>query len=233
MLEINNFNCWYSKEKVVLNNINLKLNRGEIVALLGKNGAGKTTLLNSIVGLHKNWDGVIKLEGKVLSKDMNIENKKDRYYIGDKVELLEELTSMEFMNFIHHIYNKKLDKDRLNYYAKIFDFESYINEKIQKLSLGNKQKVALITGFLINAPLFILDEPLVGLDVMAIETFYKEAKNYVRQGNTMLFSTHIIDVINNIGDGVYILDKSTIEGPFKINKDSNLREMFFKVIEND
>lgn len=233
MLEINNFNCWYNKEKVVLNNVNLKLNRGEIVALLGKNGAGKTTLLNSIVGLHKNWDGVIKLEGKVLSKDMNIENKKDRYYIGDKVELLEELTSIEFMNFIHHIYSKKLDKDRLNYYAKIFDFESYINEKIQKLSLGNKQKIALINGFLINAPLFILDEPLVGLDVMAIETFYKEVKNYVRQGNTMLFSTHIIDLINNIGDKFYILDQSTIEGPFKINKDSNLREMFFKVIEND
>lgn len=232
MLEINKFNGWYNKEKVVLNNINLKLNKGEIVALLGKNGVGKTTLLNSIVGLHKNWDGVIKLKGKMLSKDIKIENKKDRYYIGDKVELLEELTSMEFINFIHHIYNKKLDQYKFNYYIEVFSFEPYITEKIQKLSFGNKQKVALITGFLINAPLFILDEPLVGLDIMAIEAFYKEAKNYAKEGNTILFSTHIIDVMNNIGDRLYILDRATIEGPFNINKDSNLREMFLKVIEN-
>lgn len=233
MINIKCFRAWYNKKNPIIENGFLNIENGEIIALLGRNGAGKTTLLNSIVGLHHSWEGEIKLRGRNLTNKNEIENKRNIYYISDGVELLEELTPREFINFIHDVYNKELDKDRINYYVDVFSFKECVDEKIKNLSLGNKQKVALITGFLIEAPLFILDEPLVGLDIMAIEVFYKEAKNYVKDGKSILFSTHIIDIIQNIGDKVYVLDRGKIEGPFPIKKNLDLRQMFFKVIENE
>lgn len=230
VLEATNINSWYNINENVLNNIDFSLEKGKIVALLGVNGSGKTTLINTIVGIHKNFRGSIKINND--NKINSTKVKRDRFFISDTPMIFIHMTAMEYIKFLHLIYKKKIDIKRLNELIELFEFSKYIDVNNDELSLGNKQKVLLIVAFMLNCPLLILDEPLVGLDVLAIENFYNEVKKYVSKGNTVLLSTHLIELVENVCDQAIIIDKSKIVDKFNC-EDINIKSHFFEVISNE
>lgn len=228
-LEVKNLYSSYDNNRNILNNINFKITKGKITALLGVNGAGKTTLLNTIVGLHPYFNGIININGKTKLDISNNIIKKERFFISDNPLLLTQLTPMEFITFIHSTYNKNINKNRFEELVVKFEFSKYLHTPNDNLSLGNKQKVLLITAFLLDCPLLLLDEPLVGLDIIAIENFYKEIKNYTKNGNSVFLSTHIVELVNNICDEVIILDQGNIKSHLSC-KDTDIRQSFFEMI---
>lgn len=233
LFEVKNLSAWYTKENNVLNGVNLQVHSGKIVAVLGVNGAGKSTFLKTIVGLHKKYKGEIFIDGRSIDPEKDLEAKRKRFYIGDEPELFGEMSPMEFINTVHILYKRKVNLDRFKELTELFEFEKYVNEDCKSLSLGNKQKVLIITAFLLECDILILDEPLVGLDVMAIENFYKEIRKYVQGNRSVIFSTHIIEVVNNICDEVAVLDNGNIKEWFKVSDSINTKERFFRIVKND
>lgn len=230
--EVRKLKAWYCKGKNVLDGIDLKVEKGRVIAILGVNGAGKSTFLKTIVGLHKKFEGEIHFEGKSIDPANDLDAKRRRFYIGDEPELFNEMSALEFIKAIHVIYKKKLNLNRFKELIELFEFEKYVSEECKNLSLGNKQKVLIITALLLECEILILDEPLIGLDVMAIENFYKEIRKYAQNEKTVILSTHIIEIIDNICDEVFILDKGNIKESFKISKNVNTKERFFGIVKN-
>ncbi|SHH42113.1 ATP-binding cassette domain-containing protein [Tepidibacter thalassicus] len=232
MIQIKNLKAWYKKNEFILKDININIDSGLIFGLLGVNGAGKTTFLNCLTGIHNKFEGEIYLNNDNFIKNP-IGFKRNRYFIPDYPILFEEMSGFNYIEFVHNLYKKYLNLEKLYYYCELFSFNNYINKKIQTLSLGNKQKIAIICGLLLDTPLLILDEPLVGLDIVSIDNFYKEMKNYVKRGNSIIFSSHLIEVINSVCDKVAILDEGRIKKIITINEDTNIKTVFFKVTKNE
>ncbi|MBC8062524.1 MAG: ABC transporter ATP-binding protein [Clostridiaceae bacterium] len=232
-LEVINLRSRYIKEKYVLDGVTFTAQKGKVNAILGINGAGKTTLLNILAGIHENYDGEIFIDGKRIHEARSLEVKRKKFYIGDEAILFDEMSALQFIEYIHVIYKRKIDEVRLRELAEAFNFEKYLFEDCGKLSLGNRQKTLLITALLIQCEILILDEPLLGLDVMAIENFYKEIRNYAKEGRIVIFSTHIIEVVNNISDKVFLLDKGRIKESFDVGDQVNIKAKFFEVINDD
>lgn len=232
MFEIKELKAWYDIQHMVLNGVNMKFENGEISTILGVNGAGKSTLLRTIVGLHNKYEGSFVKDSQSINPSKSMDFKRSFFYISDEPIILEELHAIDFIKLIHIIYKKKINMSRLEELVEIFEFGKYLNEECKTLSLGNKQKTLIILGFLLDCDILILDEPLIGLDVMAIENFYNEVKNYVKKGNSVIFSTHIIDIVKNISDRVFILDDGYIKDTFKVSDNVNIKERFFGIVKN-
>ena len=228
ILQIRDLSVWYKEDKKVINELNMCINSNEIVGLLGKNGEGKTTLLNTITSLHDKYSGEILIKDS--SKLSDNYTKKQRYYVQDYPILFEEMSPLGFFKFLCSIYNKEWDEEKYNYYLERFNFKEQSEKFISSLSLGNKQKTNIIGAFLVKAPLLILDEPLTGLDVISVERFYEEIKKYASEGNAVIFSTHIIDVLDRVCSKVFILNNSRIESCIDINENIDIREEFIKVV---
>lgn len=231
MFKIENLKAWYTNDRLILKNINFEIENGIICGLLGVNGAGKTTLLNSICGIHENYSGNILIDNVVIKKN-DRDGKKKRYFIPDHPVLFNELSGYSYIELVHKLYDKDLDEERLKYYCERFNFEKYINQTMGSLSLGNRQKAAIICGFLLDVPLLILDEPLVGLDAIGIERFYEEIRKYAARGNSVIFSTHLLEVVEEICDKVIILDDGIIKKCVYSDGEKSLKDEFFKVINN-
>lgn len=226
MISIKNLDIWYEKDKYVIKDLNLELKEGTIYGLLGVNGAGKSSLINTICNIHNSYSGEIYILNNNIKRN-DKDTKKLRYYVPDYPLLFEEMTPISFIRLVHKLYGKKFDKDKLSDYIKMFNFEKYINMSIKSLSLGNRQKVQIISALILDTPLLILDEPLVGLDVLSIEVFYRELKQYCRNGNTVLLATHIVDIIDNVCEKVIILNDGNIKNIIDVNENEDIRDIFF------
>lgn len=168
MLEVINIKKSYG-DKLVLNGINFKLNKGEIVCLLGKNGIGKSTLIKIIIGILKKDSGEIKINNIDINSD-EIKYKMSFGYVPDEFNAFDYLTGFEYFNFIINIYkiNTGDTNKRLDYLIDLFDIREYINKKIETYSKGTKQKIMIIASILHNPKVLILDEPFNGLDIETI-----------------------------------------------------------------
>lgn len=229
ILELNDLSIWYKENHMIINHLNLDVNGGQIIGLLGRNGQGKSTLLNTICALHKYYKGSIKING---SNDIfSIEVKKMRYYIQDNPAMFEEISPKKYFLLLHNLYGKVFDPKKLEYYNQIFQFEEYCDQRISTLSLGNRKKTNIIGALMLEAPLLILDEPLNGLDIMSVDALYKELKEYAKNGNAVIFSTHIIDVLPQVCTDVAILENQKIEKYISVNESTDLRKVFQEVIQ--
>ncbi|SMF90416.1 ABC-2 type transport system ATP-binding protein [Paenibacillus uliginis N3/975] len=233
ILEVNHVNGWYTKDKHIIEDVHFQVEAGKIYALLGTNGAGKTTLLHILTSIHSQYSGEIYVCGEKLTPDNIVRLKQQRYFIPDHPDLFDEMSPLAFMEFVHGLYGKTFDIQRFQQLCGAFAFETYVHQKISTLSLGNRQKTALINGLLLQCPLLIMDEPLVGLDVVAIETFYQELRAYVAQGNSALLSTHLFQVVDSVCDEAFILHQGKIKDHVVVNKQRSMKETFFRVIEHE
>lgn len=208
MLEISNVYKNYGKQKV-LKGVNLDVNKSEIVCLLGDNGEGKTTLLNIIANITVAKHGDIFINKKRLSND-SVKFKMNLGYVPDSFKILEYLSVCEYIEFVVSMYGIRIDKVLLNDYVNLLNLENELNKQISKLSKGNKKKVLILTSFLHNPSVIIMDEPLDGLD-LGVRDNVKKCIIKLRNNKSILISTHEVDVINDLADKVAILHKGIIK----------------------
>ena len=232
MIEIKNVTKKYGNKKA-LDNVSFDVNDGEIFAFIGHNGAGKTTLIKAIMGIHDFDEGDIIINGKSI-KDKGIECKKEMAFVPDNPELYENMTAINFINFICDMYEVDLEerKNNIDKYAKMFEIENNLNEPISSFSHGMKQKVALIAALSHNPKILIMDEPFVGLDPKAVFDIKEVMHEMVKEGKTIFFSTHILDVAEKLCTRVAIIKKGEIVkvGTMKdIKGDKSLEKVFLEL----
>jgi len=239
MLQIKNYSLEYVEGKRVINNLNLSVREGDIYAFVGRNGVGKTTTIKSIVGINHITEGDIQLDKISILKDP-LKYKSMITYVPDNPILYEYLTGEQYLNFIADIYELtyKEREERIKEYAEKFELFNELGNLINSYSHGMKQKLLIISVLLHNPKNWILDEPMTGLDPKASYTLKKLMKEHSRKGNTVFFSTHVLEVAEKICDKIAVIDKGKIifvgtceELKEKSKTNSSLEESFLKIIE--
>ena len=239
MIEINDVSLSYVKDVKVIDNINFKVEDGTVFGFIGPNGAGKTTTIEMITGVLNMDEGDILIDGKSISKNP-LEAKKQFGFVPDSPDVFEKLTGLEYLNFIGDIYEVP-EKARLEKVKKIseeFGISKNLKDRIQSYSHGMRQKLLIISVLLHNPKNWILDEPMTGLDPKASYTLKKLMKEHAAQGNTVFFSTHVLEVAEKLCDKIAVIDKGKIifvgtcdEIKEKSKSNSSLEESFLKIIE--
>ncbi len=233
MIEIKNVSKTYNGETKALNNINLDIRDGEIFAFIGHNGAGKTTMIKSIIGILDFEEGEILVNGKSIRKNP-IECKMQMSYVPDNPDMYENMKAIDFINFVCDMYDisKNIRKENISKYAKMFEIEDKLNDDISSLSHGMKQKIALIAALAHNPSVLIMDEPFVGLDPKAVYDMKEVMRQMAKEGKTVFFSTHILDVAEKLCDRVAIIKNGKIvkTGKMKdIINDESLEQVFLEL----
>ncbi len=238
MLKIKNLTKRYGN-KVAVNKINFSVNAGEIFGFLGPNGAGKTTTIKSIVGLLKPDEGQILINGVDNQVDI-LESKRQFSYVPDNPEVFEKITGFDYLQFICDVFKVPNEKrmDKMNYYLEKLVLKDDVHGYISGYSHGMKQKIVLIGALIANAKIMILDEPLVGLDPKAQHTVKELLREHCDKGNSVFFSTHVLEIAEKVCDRVAIINKGEIielgtleEIRTKIGKEASLESIFLELTE--
>lgn len=237
MIEIKNVTKTYNGEKKAVDDISFTVNDGEIFAFIGHNGAGKTTTIKSIVGILDFEQGDILINGKSIKKQP-IECKKEMAYVPDNPDLYEDMKAIDFINFICDMYevDKAERKERIEKYSKMFEMADSLNDEISSFSHGMKQKVALISALAHNPKILIMDEPFVGLDPKAVFDMKEIMKQMCKEGKTIFFSTHILEVAEKLCSRVAIIKQGKIVKVGKMSEikgDESLEQVFLELDEKD
>jgi ABC-2 type transport system ATP-binding protein len=241
MIEINGVSKTYAKGKnKALDNISLRVNNGEIFGFLGPNGAGKTTTIKLITGILKPDSGNIKVNSIDMINEP-IEAKRNIGFVPDNPELFNRLRGMEYLNFIADIYEVSSGEryKTINELSEIFELKDALSSTVSSYSHGMKQKLVLIGALLHNPPVWILDEPMVGLDPKAAFALKEMMRKQADSGKTVFFSTHIMEVAEKVCDRIGIIKKGkivftgTIEElrGLRKEKDDSLENLFLELIE--
>lgn len=233
MLELINYSKIYPNGKVGAENINLKIEKGDIFAFIGHNGAGKTTTIKSIVGINDITSGDIKIDG-ISIKEKPIDCKKMIAYIPDNPDIYPSLTGIQYINLIADFFNVKKDerKTLTEKYSKLLSLENDLNLPISSYSHGMKQKLVLISSFVHSPKILIMDEPFVGLDPKASFTIKTIMKEFASNGGAIFFSTHVLEVAEKLCNKVAIINNGKIikQGSMKdIKKDESLEQVFLEL----
>lgn len=209
LLEIRSLNAWYTREKPVLKGLDLQLIDHSVVGLIGLNGAGKTTLMNVVCGLHRSFEcGECLMNGRSFSfKDKDF--MKSRYIVFSEDESFGYFSFDEYLAYVFGCYGKTPDTDYIDELVERFGFGEFRSMLIKDLSLGNRRKAYLITGFALKPELLLLDEPVNGLDFTSTETLYSLIAGY-KQFGTVLFSSHILESVTLTSDKVLVLENGVI-----------------------
>lgn len=235
MIEIKNVSKTYDGKKKAIDNLSFEVKDGEIFAFIGHNGAGKTTLIKSLVGILSFEEGDILINNKSIKEDP-IGCKLDMAYVPDNPDLYENMSAIDFINFVCDMYDTSLEtrKENIEKYAKMFEIEDKLKDDISSFSHGMKQKVALIAALCHNPKVLVMDEPFVGLDPKSVYDMKELMKQMAKEGKTIFFSTHILDVAEKLCDRVAIIKDGKIVkiGKMKdIKGDSSLEKVFLELGE--
>ncbi|MGI5842414.1 MAG: ATP-binding cassette domain-containing protein [Christensenellales bacterium] len=230
---LRNFSKRYAKSKVyAVKDANLEINGGEIFGFLGHNGAGKSTIIKSIVGIQPITSGSIEVCGYDVDKQP-IMAKRNIGFVPDHYALYEKLTGREYINYIADLYEVSQEErnQQIEKYITLFELTTSFDNPIQTYSHGMKQKIAIIAALIHNPKVWILDEPLTGLDPNSIYQVKECMKAHAKAGNIVFFSSHIIDVVQQICDKIAIIKKGQIltsRYVDDIEKECSLEEFYLK-----
>ena len=236
-LELDHFSKRYAMSPVyAVKDASFSVNGGEVFGFLGPNGAGKSTIIKSIVGIQPITEGNIFVCGY----DVKLQPVFAKNLIGfvpDHYALYEKLSGREYLNYIADIYEvSQEDRDaRLKEYIHIFELESSIDNKIKTYSHGMKQKITIIAALIHEPKVWILDEPLTGLDPNSIYQVKECMKRHAEKGNIVFFSSHLIDIVEKLCDRVAVIKKGqiqTIKDVKDIEKEYDSLEEFYMQIIN-
>lgn len=208
MLSIQNITKSYTSGKPAVDRISLEVKKGEIFGFLGPNGAGKTTTIKMITGILRPDEGSIFIDGIDILHDP-IAAKKKMTYVPDNPDVQKKLKGIEYINFMADIYDvsKQERRDRTLEYSEMFEMDAALNNPISSYSHGMQQKIVLIGALITHPELFILDEPMVGLDPKSSFRLKEHMRNMCKNGGTVFFSTHVLEVAEKFCDRVAIIDK--------------------------
>ena len=233
MLKITNYTKKYNERKIAVDNLSLTVEKGDLFAFIGHNGAGKSTTIKSIAGILPFDEGEILIDGVSIVKDP-VKCKKMIAYIPDNPDLYDSLTGIAYLNFIADLFrvSKEKRENIVNHYAKLFELENDLNNTISSYSHGMKQKLALISAFVHEPKILIMDEPFVGLDPKATYTVKTVMKEFCEKGGAIFFSTHILEVAQKLCNKIAIIKqgKLVISGDMEtVTKDASLEEVFLEL----
>ncbi len=226
---------------VAVENLSFTVKNGEIYGLLGPNGAGKTTTIKVLVGVLEPRSGKVEIYNTPLSDE--VAAKSQIGYVPEEVVLLDSLTPREFLEFVASI--RRLSKDTINSklerYISAFELKQYFDTPIAALSMGNKQKVAIVAALLHDPKLLILDEPLIGLDARSSKILKELITFHAKKGGAVIFSTHIMEVAEKLCTKVGIINKGKIVGEGTVedlrklvrSAEGSLEDIFLKVTEQE
>ncbi len=241
MLKLTDISKSYAKGNVkAVDNISMHVQRGEIFGFIGPNGAGKTTTIKMICGILRPDSGRILINGYDINENP-IAAKRSIGYVPDNHEVYERLTGLEYLNFIADVYEVDPDvrNERIEKYLDMFSITDAAVEKINSYSHGMKQKLLITAALLHQPPLWLLDEPLTGLDPKASMLLKEEMHKHCEAGNTVFFSTHVLEVAERLCDRIGIIQHGKLiavgtldelRGP-KANE--TLEKIFFELTESE
>ena len=239
MIEIKNVSKSYIKNQKCIDNLNLEIKDGEIFGFLGPNGAGKTTTIKMITGILQMDEGDILIDGTSISENP-VEAKKKFGFVPDNPDLFLKLKGIEYLNFLADIYKvpKENRKEKIESLSKQFNIFENLNDKIQNYSHGMRQKI-VVTGALLHSPHnWILDEPMTGLDPKSAHDLKELMKEHTKKGNTVFFSTHVLEVAEKLCDRIGIINKGKLifvgtydEMKKQFKEDASLEELFLEITE--
>lgn len=218
--------------------ISFEVKEGEILGVLGPNGAGKTTLLRIIAGIMKASSGTVEIDD-LNYKDNEIEIKKKIAFLTGNTKLYKDVSAYELLTMTCEYYdmNMKDAKERIQLLTEKFGMESFLHQRIENLSTGQTQKVAISRCLIHNPKYYILDEPTSGLDIISSKIILDMIKEEKRNNKCILYSTHYMEEAENICDRVILINKGKIiicGTPSEIMKKTNttnLRDAFFALTE--
>ena len=232
MLRIENLTKAYGEKKAV-DNLSLHILPGEIYGFIGHNGAGKTTTLKSVAGILAFDQGEIYVDGTSVRTNP-IECKRKIAYIPDNPDLYDFMTGIKYLNFIADIFGVPSDvrKERVTKYADLFELTNDLSQPISSYSHGMKQKLAIISAWLHDPKLIIMDEPFVGLDPKAAHILKGMMREVCDNGGAIFFSTHVLEEAEKLCDKVAIIKggKLVRSGTMEeVKGDSSLENVFLEL----
>ena len=242
MLKITNLTKSYNKGAVkAVDNVNFEVKPGEIFGFLGPNGAGKTTTIKMIVGLLKPDDGKILVDGIDVQEE-SLKAKSIISYVPDNPEIYTKLDGIEYLNFIGDVFEvpANVREERIKHYSKMFNINDALNDIVESYSHGMRQKLVLTAALLSDPRLFILDEPMVGLDPKSSFNLKEVMRQMCNQGSSVFFSTHVMEVAETLCDRIAIINKGKIialgtmeELRSNAKESGTLEKIFLELTENE
>lgn len=205
MLKITNLHKSYAN-KEILHGISLEVEDGHIFGFIGHNGSGKSTTIRSVVGILEYESGMIEIDGLDIQK-YPIEVKKRTAFLPDNPDLYDNISAYQYLNFIGDMVGLEpnIRLKRIESLANDLEISEALGDKIKSLSHGMKQKVAIISAFMREPKLLVLDEPFVGLDPKATFILKNKMKELTAKGSSVFFSSHVLETVQNLCDDVAIL----------------------------
>lgn len=239
MIQIKNVSKSYVKENKFIDNLNLEIKDGEIFGFLGPNGAGKTTTIKMITGILEVDNGDILIDGSSILTNP-IEAKRKFGFVPDNPDMFLKLKGIEYLNFLGDIYKVPINvrKDKIKILAKKFEIYDNLNDRIQSYSHGMRQKIIIIGAILHDPKNWILDEPMTGLDPKSSHDLKELMREHTKKGNTVFFSTHVLEVAEKLCDRIGIINKGKLifvgtyeEMKLKFKENASLEELFLEITE--
>ena len=232
MLRIENLTKTYGEKRAV-DNLSLHIAPGEIYGFIGHNGAGKTTTLKAVVGILQFDKGEVFIKGESIRKNP-LACKQKIAYIPDNPDLYQFMTGIKFLNFIADIFGVPEEKrqERIRKYADLFEMTENLAQPIASYSHGMKQKLAIISAWIHEPKLIIMDEPFVGLDPKAAHILKQMMREICDEGGAIFFSTHVLEVAEKLCDKVAIIRNGQLiqSGTMQeVKGDDSLEEVFLEL----
>lgn len=232
MLKISNLVKVYGKERAV-DDLTVHIKPGEIHAFIGHNGAGKTTTLKACAGILPFDSGEILIDGISIADDP-IACKRKIAYLPDNPDLYDFMTGAKYLNFIADVFgvDRNLRRERIEKYTKLFDIFGNLSQPISEYSHGMKQKLAIVSAWIHEPKLILMDEPFVGLDPIAAHALKDMMRDLCDHGGAIFFSTHVLDVAEKLCDTVTIIKKGRLvrSGSMEsVRGDASLESVFLEL----
>ena len=241
MIDLQHVTKTYAKNsKKAVDDLTLKVEGGELFGFIGPNGAGKTTTIKMMTGVLQPDEGTITMAGHRMDSE-RLEAQRMIGFVPDGNDLYDRLTGMEYLNFMADIFGVSAEdrKRRGEKYLEIFEMTQAAGDRISSYSRGMKQKIASIGALIHNPPIWVLDEPMVGLDPRAAFLLKEEMKRRAAEGATVFFSTHVLEVAEKMCDKVGIINQGKLimegspEDLIARRGDASLEELFLELTEKD
>jgi ABC-2 type transport system ATP-binding protein len=210
---------------LVLKDVNLEVDSGEIIGYIGPNGAGKSTTIKILIGMIPDYKGDVEVMGLDVKANL-LEVKRLIGYVPENASLYETLSPMEYLRFLGSLYQLETDQieEKATELLRLFALYDQRDDRMTTFSKGMKQKVLLISGILHNPKVIFLDEPLSGLDANAVILVKEILSQLKHAGKTIFYSSHIMDVVEKISDRIVLINKGTIIANGTFNELKSQRE---------
>lgn len=234
MLEITHLYKKYpNTERFAVDDLNLSLRAGEIFGFLGKNGAGKSTTIKCLTGIYPFNSGHITICGHDITSDP-IGAKLNMGYVPDNHSVYEKLTGREYVNYIADLYRvgKHDRNERFDLFVEKFRLTKAVDTQIRSYSHGMKQKICIIAALIHNPKLWVLDEPMMGLDPQSMAEIIRRMREHCEEGNTIFFSSHNLDLVAKLCDRVAVINNGKLQDVIDLHVKGNketLEEKFMAI----